>query len=320
MGTRVIFQRSLLILLLGLSVNSPAATSNNEDERWYEIEIIIFENLDQAGMSTESWPKNPGMPNFENVIELMPAEVSTLEDNNINLDKIFSSEPVIPVDPAITEEPAIAESPLPEPYQLLANNELNLTSQEIKLSTSEKYYPLLHIAWRQPVLSRENAKAVHIYSNMEQSQTDVIQSSPETLAIPPMNEFFMYQESPDSELPLNVIDGTIKITRGKYLHMETDILYRIQPEGNNEFNIFGFRKEDQALTVFRMQDSRRMRSGELHYFDHPLIGMIAIITPYQLPEQQIDETETIPLDEPTTDGEQDPDNNDQLDQGSNGFQ
>jgi len=299
------FQRLLLSLLLGMAANFAIAA--DDEERWYEIEIIIFENPDQAGVSSEVWPNNPGLPNFENTIELMPQQMPAMEgDNSINLDNVHPGDPTIPADQAITEEPPATNPPMPEPYQLLTNSEFNLTAQEIKLSTSEKYYPLLHIAWRQPVLSQENSRAVHIYSNMEQSQIDDIQSSAEILAIPPHNEFFMYQISPDTDVPLNVIDGTIKITHGKYLHLEVDILYRIQPPENNEFNIFGFKKQDESLTVFRMQQSRRMRSSELHYFDHPLFGMLAIITPYQLPEQQIDDAETIPLDEPVTTDEQEP--------------
>jgi len=276
MGIQLIFQRSLLILLLFMPAGGFAATGNGDDIRWYEIEIIIFENLDQAGMSSESWPNNPGLPDFVNAIELMPPQLPTLGNNDINLDKIFSNDPATPAAPAIAEGSTIAESPMPEPYLLLANNEFNLTSQESGLSASEQFYPLLHIAWRQPVLSQDDSGAVHIYSNMKQSYADDMPSSPETLAIPPHNEFFMSQVSPYNEAPINVIDGTIKITLGKYLHLETDILYRIQAEKKDEFNFFGFKKEDKSLSVFRMQESRRMRSGEIHYFDHPRFG--ALIT------------------------------------------
>jgi hypothetical protein len=36
--------------------------------------------------------------------------------------------------------------------------------------------------------------------------------------------------------------------------------------------------------VFRLQQSRRMRSSEIHYLDHPLFGVIAQVTPYELPQ------------------------------------
>ena len=38
-----------------------------------------------------------------------------------------------------------------------------------------------------------------------------------------------------------------------------------------------------APTVFRMTASRRMRPGELHYLDHPLFGLLVIVTRYAPP-------------------------------------
>jgi hypothetical protein len=32
--------------------------------------------------------------------------------------------------------------------------------------------------------------------------------------------------------------------------------------------------------VYRLQQSRRMRSNEVHYLDHPLFGIIVQVTPY----------------------------------------
>jgi hypothetical protein len=32
--------------------------------------------------------------------------------------------------------------------------------------------------------------------------------------------------------------------------------------------------------LYRLDETRRMRSGELHYFDNPRFGVIARVTPY----------------------------------------
>jgi hypothetical protein len=53
------------------------------------------------------------------------------------------------------------------------------------------------------------------------------------------------------------IGGVISISRGRYLHLDADLLLR---DGENH----------------RIQLNRRMRSGELHYLDHPKIGIIVI--------------------------------------------
>ena len=292
------------MLLFCLPVIGNTATNDSNEELWYQIEIIVFENMDQAGLSTEAWPLNPGQPDFDNLIELMPPQIAGMKDSGmINLDNSISGGPGIGAvsgSTAINQKIPAMGPDMPEPYQLLPDAELNLRSQEIKLSSSERYYPLLHVAWRQPVLSEEEAKEVHIYSHMDEVQTDDLQASSDSLAIPPSSESFMYQIATDNEPPLRVIDGTVTVTLGKYLHLDTDLLYRIQAEDTNEFSIFGFRSRDETPDVFRMHESRRMRSGELHYFDHPLFGMLALITPYQLPEQELDKAETIPLDESTS--------------------
>lgn len=291
------------MLLFCLPVLGNTATDSNE-ELWYQIEIIVFENMDQAGLSSEAWPLNPGLPDFDNIIELMPPQMAGSKDSGmINLDNTISGGPgmgAVSGSTAVNPNITAMGIAMPDPYQLLPDDELNLKSQEIKLSSSERYYPLLHVAWRQPVLSEDDAKAVHIYSHMDDLQTDDVQASADSLAIPPSSESFIYQISTNNEPPLKVIDGTVKVTLGKYLHLDTDLLYRIQAEDTNEFSIFGFRSRDETPDVFRMHESRRMRSGELHYFDHPLFGMLALITPYQLPEQELDNAETIPLDDSTS--------------------
>lgn len=39
--------------------------------------------------------------------------------------------------------------------------------------------------------------------------------------------------------------------------------------------------DDEAMLSFPFSQSRRMRSGELHYLDHPLLGILVLVTPYE---------------------------------------
>ncbi len=57
------------------------------------------------------------------------------------------------------------------------------------------------------------------------------------------------------------IQGTIKLSRQRFLHLDVDLVLR------------------EANQSYRMKSSRRMRTNELHYLDHPTIGVIAIVTP-----------------------------------------
>jgi hypothetical protein len=56
--------------------------------------------------------------------------------------------------------------------------------------------------------------------------------------------------------------GQIALSRGRYLHLTLDLVYQ---------------GEDGQRYVLRQ--TRRMRSNERHYLDHPKFGVIALVTP-----------------------------------------
>lgn len=63
------------------------------------------------------------------------------------------------------------------------------------------------------------------------------------------------------------IDGAVAIRRGRFLHGDVDL---------------SFRKIGAAGPVtVRLTTSRRLRSNEVHYLDHPLFGVILSVAPVQ---------------------------------------
>ncbi len=54
------------------------------------------------------------------------------------------------------------------------------------------------------------------------------------------------------------LSGQIQITRGRFLHLDTDLMLR----------------ESGSNRSYRVRLNRRMRSDELHYVDHPKLGII----------------------------------------------
>ena len=55
------------------------------------------------------------------------------------------------------------------------------------------------------------------------------------------------------------LDGTITLVRERFLHLDVDLMLQ---------------------STYALDEKRRMRSGELHYFDHPMYGVIAEVTPH----------------------------------------
>jgi hypothetical protein len=67
----------------------------------------------------------------------------------------------------------------------------------------------------------------------------------------------------DGLVPANSgLSGQVALARGRYLHLTLELTYDT-PNGERRV----------------MRQTRRMRSNERHYFDHPAFGVIAVITP-----------------------------------------
>ena len=102
-------------------------------------------------------------------------------------------------------------------------------------------------------------------------------------------------ESAPQTLPPPRIEGTLMITRGRYLHVILDMLYRPEDTATQKPGFFSFFDANPAPDAYRMTQQRRLRSSELNYFDHPKFGVLAIITPYDLPDSTDQTATTIPL-------------------------
>jgi hypothetical protein len=63
------------------------------------------------------------------------------------------------------------------------------------------------------------------------------------------------------------LSGLVKVTRGRFLHLDTDLLLR----------------DAGSPATYRVQLSRRMRSNELHYIDHPRVGIVIQATRVERP-------------------------------------
>ncbi len=59
------------------------------------------------------------------------------------------------------------------------------------------------------------------------------------------------------------VSGRAALARGRYLHLTLDLTY--QPTGDD--------------SRYVLKQTRRMRSTEIHYIDHPRFGVVALITP-----------------------------------------
>ncbi len=214
---------------------------------WYTVEMIIFERIGAA--STERWPHDPGFPEISGSVELRWSAAGASRA-----------------------------------FTRLGAQALKLGGIYRRLRAMPDLHPVLHVAWRQPGFARGNAKRVHIRSRDA-------------------------DRAPGMER-VPTVEGTARLHRSRYLHLLMDLRYfrpdtstaRGTPEapaddtevvpGQSFEQAEAESREasgDAALWVvvpeyFRLTETRRMRSRELHYFDHPLFGAIVQIIPYERPK------------------------------------
>ena len=157
---------------------------------------------------------------------------------------------VWPADYSEWFEESVDETALPvassEQRQWLTGSSLRLGAERNAFGQSSRYRPLAHFGWRQAVLDREQAQAFEI---------------------PVENSTGSY------------VDGTVRVAVERYLHLYLDFqLHPAIPDISTPADGLYY-----ELPEIRLTESRRMRSKEVHYFDNPRFGVIALITPYEPP-------------------------------------
>ncbi len=119
------------------------------------------------------------------------------------------------------------------------------------LKQSRGYQVLLHTAWRLPARDERNAISL-----------------PVDTAVPALGK---------------QLTGSIRLIRERYLHLDVDLILAAA----NTPTTASYNGESTGSPVYELSEKRRIKkSRTVHYFDHPRFGMIAIITPYQSPEQE----------------------------------
>lgn len=236
--------RSLAAVMLLISA---AALAQAPD--WYTVEMVLFERTDGAGSQNERWPHDPGFPDLTGSIEL--SEIGKAGEDARN-------------------------------FRRVGRQALQLGGVYQRLRNLPGIRPLAHLAWRQTGLDVEKAIPVHITSG------DV-------------REVLGGERIPS-------LEGTARLYRERYLHLQLDLRY-FRPDPSALQPMPGARPSEPeapagppgagvepseelrqppphepAPIYFRLTESRRMRSGEIHYFDHPYFGVIALVTPYKPPE------------------------------------
>ena len=159
-------------------------------------------------------------------------------------------------------------------------DDLSLRTAAIRMRRSGDYEVMHHGKWLQTVPPRDSAAPLLI-------QLGAIE--------------------PDAKFEL---EGSVSVTLGRFLHFATQVWLQKAPPDTQSVPVLasggestgetgsGSPHTDGASTdtadYVLLSESRRMRPGELHYLDHPWLGILVRIEPAEAPEALLDRLESLP--------------------------
>ena len=304
----------LLLLLICWSAFERVHAATSDSSNWYQVELVLFTPRNPEA-SDEIWP----LTSFRyphNMVSIAPLELrpdsleqllqmmefeATLSsertpDTNItsflfedagrqHINRQLLEAANTPIEDTPEEEVDAESAPAStidrdaltrllqqnksSIFQELSGTNLALDKVARSLRRSSRYDMHLHSAWIQPI----DGEGTPILLQTGQHYDDLFE-----------------------------IDGTVTISRNRYLHVDTDLWYTeftpssaagIDPQVDAEINknypdlVTHARQRGTHVPMqsYRMQQSRRMRSGEMHYLDHPFFGLIVKFTRYTPKDQ-----------------------------------
>tara|TARA_B110000046_G_scaffold137693_1_gene144025 strand:+ start:584 stop:1279 length:696 start_codon:yes stop_codon:yes gene_type:complete len=153
------------------------------------------------------------------------------------------------------------------PYTILNKSRNHLNGIEKFLNLSDEYKSLIHLSWQQPATQRKQSRYVHL-QRLEESPSN-LKTITKKMEVEP--DFI------DELMSLNkIIDGTIRVRSGFYLHVDIDVSYfKNLPRENKIIKINeGSFVESSDKYVISHKETRKIKLDEIHYFDHPMLGVI----------------------------------------------
>jgi hypothetical protein len=242
---------ALTLLLTATGGAAPAPATTAAQPNWYNVEVIVFRVLDPDAGSAETWPVDPGMPDWSAAQALNPP------------DSIGSA----------------------VPYQALSPVSEQLTEQWNRLRRSKNYEPLLHVSWTQPALERETAPSVRI------GVPPTAVAAPGTATIATLAPAAVTSAAALALKPTQAYGTAKLSTTGPYLHFDVDLVLQgplAKQATPSAATLSSAMPAPAAGTtvatmpayqLYRLRKDMRVNSGKVAYFDHPLFGAIVLVTP-----------------------------------------
>jgi hypothetical protein len=242
------------------------ATVAEEIPQYYQVEMIVFRHTDLSGTTAEI----PRMPEGELSV-MLEQELARLTDmgntespaatapGNEQPDAELAEEATeVELLATVTEETeAVEDDSLP--FVIPASEDkLLLANTATRIDKLAPYELVSYLHWAQP------APDVTVAQSLDLSELGA---------------------DPD------LLSGQVEIHQRRYLHLLVDIsLNTANSSAEQSADIAELQYLGAPDTLPALKDSRRIRLEQLHYFDQPQFGIVAIISRYEFPtEEELEE-------------------------------
>lgn len=268
--------------ILAALILSVASLSVQAETRWFEVELLVFERKTDLQSFKEQLSSEQIIVDTNDSINIVKSRKSST-----CIESIVSIE----AEACLSEQnPTIINSATFDSqgnnFQYLPSSRLQLVSQRQRLANHAGFNPVFHMAWRMPVHGPQQSKPLHLFAGQN---------------------FALKQPSLAGDKW--AIDGNFKIYLNHFLYIDSQVIIRkevieeIQQAQapveliNDENGVqIASQFSNEAVTPviaptvtetksikqsvikeILFDQNRRLRSEEIHYLDHPLMGIIVQI-------------------------------------------
>ena len=148
-------------------------------------------------------------------------------------------------------------------YQLTAPEQRNLTTIEKRLQSNPNFHVIAHFSWRENVPNAQKSFPIYLFAG------SVYDSSGNAVS-----------QNTEGQAPASgqtqQLQGTITLDVNRYFNARFN-LFLTMPTSSLPSLQSGSLISNDGLTTFHLLQTRRTRSNELNYIDHPLMGMVFMI-------------------------------------------
>lgn len=294
--------RIYLFPLLLWALAAPAASQDEQPERWYQIEVAVFTQPanEQLAAGAEAFRKDVQLSYGDNSQLLVSAEALLAQTDPIPAQE--QSPATAPVPQTADAEQTLAQLLSQQAYVKLPAEMRNLNETVAALTRNQRQRLLFHEAWRQSLTEPEQAPAIVVTGG------DLFDKLPElsgTLTIGASRYLHLFADLWFTEFASNFGQGDqgwpalpvppkadTEDIRDEQINLQAGSETPGQRDLWQQFSVIDdtyqlmLNKPYVVTNLATLKQSRRMRSGEVHYIDHPKIGMLVLVQPYERPTDQ----------------------------------